>query len=189
MLNSVQTAHHYDLIVANEYLCVAACLEMILKAESIIMPQSEIGEYFGINVSSDYSGPIRNVKYTDDLNRLGIVLKEESINEFFSQFQIPLKEDYVSIKTLQDWMFEDLLAEKLALGSHVVCGFSYGTLYKDEAKKRIGHVGLVEAIGRNSVVMLDPGPLNAGEKQVEIGDLFSAIHQKNDGVWVISRVG
>ncbi len=186
----VKTNYNYDFIVANEYLCIPACLEMILRIYSINLSQNDIGEHFGLNVLPDYRGPIKNIKCMTDPNSLGIILKMKSVNDFFKKFNIPLVEKYYSIKTLQDWMFEDLLSEKLASRCHIICGFNYGVLYNDEDKQQIGHVALVEAVDIRSVTItiLDPGPLNAGRKQLDIIDLYRAIHYKNDGAWVISKM-
>jgi hypothetical protein len=187
-MKAVKTIHKYKLITANEFLCIPACIEMILRSHSINFMQNEIAEYFGVNVSLDYTGPINNIMRTTDLNILGLVLNNDSINNFFANFNLPFKEEYVSIKKLQDWMFEDLLSEKIALGNHLICGFSYGGLYNDKSKFEIGHVSIIEAIENEKITIIDPGPLNTGKKQVDIFDMFRAIHMKNDGVWIISQV-
>ncbi len=183
----VVSTHKYELVTALDYMCVPACLEMIIMTCDIKISQVTIAEHFGLNILPYYSGPIKNIKYISDKNMLGIVFNDESVNNFFHKFKIPLKETYVSIKTLEDWMFEDLVTEILNNGSHTICGFSYGYLYKEETKKEIGHISIIEKIDNRWLHIIDPGPLNAGRKMVEIADMFGAIHCKNDGVWIISK--
>ena len=187
-MNSVKTVHKYKQIVANDFLCIPACMEMILCSHSYNITQNEIAEYFGVNVSPDYTGPIKNIIHTSDINKLGIVLNNDSINLFFNKFNLPFKEEYISIKLLQDWMFEEIIAKKIALGNHLIFGFSFGALYNDKTKSEIGHVSIIESIENENLTIIDPGPLNAGKKQVDIFNIFRAIHMKDDGLWIISKL-
>lgn len=187
-MNSVKSVHNYKLIVSSEFLCIPACMEIILRSHSFDISQNEIAEFFGVHVSLEYTGPIKNIIHTSDSNKLGIVLKNDSINTFFNKFNLPFKEEYISIKLLQDWMFENLITEKIALGNHLVCGFSFGELYNDKSKTEIGHVSILESVDREKLTIIDPGPLNAGRKQVDIYDIYRAIHMKNDGLWIITKM-
>lgn len=186
-MNRIKKISRYEIIIADKYLCVPACLEIILRSHLYQLNQHEIAEYFSIHVFPDYNGTIKNILYTNDPKKLGVILERDSINSFFDKFNLPFSEEFVSIKLLQDWMFEDKIKECLALGSNLICGFSYGYLYKDKLKYEIGHVSIIESITEKNVILIDPGPLNAGSHKVEICDLYNAIRAKNDGLWVITK--
>lgn len=88
----------YKLTIAEQYLCVPACLSMIVKAKcKEEYSQYEIADYFGVNIPNDeHIANVRNVFYTNDTNNIGVVIKDNEVNEFFNAFSIPLIETYRS---------------------------------------------------------------------------------------------
>lgn len=184
----------YEHIVARPFFCVAALMEMILKAELINgLGQDDIAEYFGVNIPPDFEGaPISNVIRTPDSTKWGIVTGKDGINEFFKEFNLPFTEEYSSIRLFQDWMFEDELELALKKDVHVICGYEYGSLFPEsETAASMGHASIILSIsdpnGESRVSLYNPGPLSPGVKEVRCYDLFSAIHARNDGVWKIKR--
>jgi len=180
----------YVTIVAHPYLCVAALLETILKSEGYEQPdQLAIAEYFGVYLPPGVKLPVRNVHYVNDDGKWGVVVHDEDLNRFFAVHGVSLREEYVPIARLADWEFEAQLRKAISNGHHVICGFSYNRLY-GAADKALGHVSLVlELTERESVVLLDPGPDCPGPRQVDLVDLYSAIHAKPDGLWIVKPEG
>lgn len=179
--------HNYNVIKAEPYLCVAACFEMIFATHNIIMDQIDIGNYFGVNVDDKYSGRLNSIKITDDYDKLGIVLKKHTINNFFKEYGLPFYETFYSVNNFEDWSFYDAIVENLNRGHHIICGVSYGSLFRNTRKIDFGHAILIENANNNLVSIIDPGPQHFGRKNVDPTDLFVAVHKKKDGLWVITQ--
>ena len=145
-----------------------------------------IAESFGVNIPVDYQISIRNVHYTTDANKWGIILMNDTLTNWFERNSIDLVEDFLSIFKIAEFEFLDIINRLLIEPCHLICGFDYGYLYNKQNKK-IGHVSLIIGTEREQVILLDPGPDRPGEKTVNGDDLFSAIKRKGDGIWIIKR--
>lgn len=183
----IKAKYSYEIVIAEPFMCVPACLEIILNIYGFNLNQNEIAEYFGIHVPQDYEGKISNIIKTDEENKWGIVFRENSLNDFFKDKALPLNERFVPINTLADWEFEEVVQKNLIEGNHLICGFSYEKLYKGFNNDNIGHVSIIESINSENIMLLDPGPHGVGRKNVNVYDLFKAIHFKKDGLWIISE--
>ena len=178
----------YPLIVAQPFLCVAAILEIILKKEGYNQyNQQMIAESLGVNIPIDHKSSIKNINYTMDSNKWGIVLKNNTLTNWFMKNNINLVEDFISIFTISEFKFLDIINQLLITPYHLVCGFDYGYLYNKQGNK-IGHVSLIIGTECEQVILLDPGPDQPGEKMVNGYDLFSAIKRKEDGIWIVKKL-
>ncbi len=187
-MQPISNKDRYVIVKAKEHLCLAASLEMILKAIGIFtMSQELIAEYFGLNVPEDYLGEIKNLNIVFDKMNFGIKIKEEGLNPFFKKYNIPLTEEYVSIYELFDWEFEMLIEKALNQKKHILCGFDYGILNNDKSMK-IGHISIISGIQKNIVEIIDPDPVHLGIRNIKSYILYRAIHSIKDGVWVLSQV-
>ena len=176
--------------VAENYLCVPAVLETVIKSEGI----KEIGKYdlanfFGVVLPNGLEYPqITNFSHSGSAQSLGVNLKYNSINALFEFYNIPLVEEYVKINFIDRDFFADYLYDVLIAGKHVVCGFEYHSLYKLTGEYS-GHVSIVFDADKTSdtVHLIDPGPRDAGIKTVKTYDLYQAISKAKDGLWIISQ--
>lgn len=182
----------YELITADDFFCVAALLQMIISCcTNIKLDQYQIADYFGLWVPIDYKKAIKinNVRRTDDSNFWGIVIEDNEVNEFFQHFNIPLREEYISINSIAEWNFEDRITEYLSENYHLICGYDYNSLYNKGYDYPIGHVSLISGISKDkNIIMIDPGPYKPGIKEVKSEDLYVAIKRKNNGIWKIKRI-
>jgi len=95
-----------------------------------------------------------------------------------------LVEEYISIRKIADYRFVQTL-KNISDEFDVVFGFDYGMLNNIPNYYGIGHVGLfLEQEGEN-LLFLDPGPRNYGVRKVNIYDLYNAIRNKSDKLWII----
>lgn len=188
-MSFAKSAYNYKMVVSQGYLCVFACLEMILKTRNISLSQQELAEFLGVNVKKDYNGKVSNIKYQTDENLLGVTFRKELMSDIFKHFKLPFREHYLTIREVEDEYFlEGEIVERLKNQFHIICGFSYGVLYNTRDKEKYGHVSIITAIENRVVTLLDPGPLEPGKKEVKIFDLFEAIYIKNGGLWLISNI-
>jgi len=58
-----------------------------------------------------------------------------------------------------------------------------------EGKYNNGHVGIFLKLEGDNLLFLDPGPRNYGVRKVKIDDLYNAIKNKSDGLWIIKSTG
>jgi hypothetical protein len=179
--------------ISEPYLCVATLLQIIIKTDcNIDIDQKEIGNFFGIYVPNDYSGNLVNVIKTDDMNKWGVIISNNEINDFFIKYELPLREKYIPINMYEDWNFEEEITKSLIENKYLICGFDYGFLFEKYKANSIGHVVLILKIlgdyNHRIIKIYDPGPNNAGIKAVNSIDLFYAIHLKKNGIWMISHI-
>lgn len=181
----------YKLQLARNFLCVPAVLETICLAEGYNIKQSDIADFFGINLpldcKKDYQD-LQNIHIVDDSRYWGIVLSYDSINCFFQHFQIKLYEKYIPINTISEENFDDKLTQLMQTTPHIVCGFRYTALYNGNPGD-YGHVSIICDIDRKGkITLLDPGPKDAGYKIVDADALHYAIKMHRDGLWCIKHL-
>jgi hypothetical protein len=151
----------------------------------ILIDERVIDNYFTVYIPEDTQGKLKCVK-TSNPQEYGIKVGNDTLNKFFSHFNIPLHEKYLSIFHYEDWSFEQEVRELLNSDNHIICGFSYGALYNEQKNIDIGHVSIIADMDDNQIKLLDPGPINPGLKYVKADDLYSAIKMRRDGLWLIS---
>lgn len=185
---------NYELIISEDFLCVATVLEIILKAEGFSsISRFQIASWFGLCLPDGfelkYDFLEKGIFYSKDANQWGIRIKNDSLNEFFSANNLPFQEKYFPINQIADFSFLDDLRNVFANSRHTIVGFDYGKLFREERNLKIGHVGIVtQVVDEENCLLLDPGPRNPGLKKVSLEDLFDAIRSKKDGIWSINRV-
>lgn len=180
----------YKNIIAENYLCVPAVLETILKSEDVLeIDKYMIANYFGVVLPPEVVYPqVLNYSHSEDSKEQGIILKHDSINNFFKDNKIPMNELYVRINFIDRDFFADYIYDQLISGKHIVCGYEYHTLYKNIGKYS-GHVSVITDVDvkKDVLYLLDPGPKNPGLKTFLAQDLYCAISKAKDGLWIISR--
>lgn len=179
----------YKPITAKNYLCVPYVIRMVLCSEKYDISIEEIANYFGVVLPPGiYYNQINNYCYSDDSHIQGITIKQNSINDFFHFHKLPLVEEYIRINHINKDFFTDCINDLLLQGNHIICGYEYHSLQK-EKDEYAGHVSLIINVNTHydSVVLLDPGPKDAGCKTVDAYDLYNAISLAKDGLWTIKR--
>ncbi|GHU35787.1 hypothetical protein FACS1894172_18020 [Spirochaetia bacterium] len=176
----------YILYIADNFLCVPAVLKTILAYYNINIRDIDITRSFDIFIPESCDN-IAGIK-SNNPNDYGAKLYNNTINKFFKVFNIPLKEEYISIFSYEDWeYFDESVANLLNTESNIICGFSYGTLYDEPENIEIGHVSIITNKNGNKIQILDPGPRNPGIKYVDSYNLYVSIKRKKDGLWLISQ--
>lgn len=167
-----------QIVIAKPNWCVPAVLEMVLTHHGIkSLSQAEIAEQLDIVPAEE----------AIDHKKWGAQIKNNTINDFFKANSIQLHENYLPINCIQDDFFlEEEIRKLLKTNISIICGFNYTWLYGNK-EDTFQHVSInVDVLQGSEILLLDPGPRDAGYKTVKIQDLFYAIKAAQDGLWCIS---
>jgi hypothetical protein len=181
----------YTNIKADNFCCIGAVLEVILIRNNYKKySQYDIINVFGLTIpkTAKVSEKIRNITYSDNPNDWGVKLEYDSLNTFFKNEGINLVKEYISIREIANYSFE-LTLKSVSDEFDVVFGFDYGRLNNIPESYSIGHVGLFLKLEGENLLYFDPGPRNYGVRKVNIDDLYNAIKNKSDGLWIIKSTG
>jgi hypothetical protein len=181
----------YTNIIADDFCCVGAVLETVLIRNNYTnYSQYAIINEFGLTIpkTAKVSEKINNITYSDEPIDWGVKLEYDSLNNFFNNEGIRLVLEYISIREIADYSFE-LTLRSISFEFDVIFGFDYGRLYNIPDSYCVGHVGIFLKLEGDNLLYLDPGPRNYGVRKVKIDDLYNAIKNKSDGLWIIRSTG
>jgi len=139
-----------------------------------------------INTITDYG--YQNVRFSDTVDDWGVVIDTNELNLFFDNNRIPLKCDYHSSLTFEDWEFEDFLVEETRRNRYPIVGFDYNSLLESGNIEGAGHVVVCDSIHNGKLLAFDPGPKDAGSKVIEIYNLYVASKRKRGGIWTFQKL-
>jgi hypothetical protein len=169
----------YEPIVAKPNFCVPAVLQMVLKYYGVKeMTQDEIASQLLITPDRD---DVEHINW-------GARIENDTLNIFFQNNGLELKEEYISINQFMDSFFlMEKLQELIQKQVSIICGYNYTWLFGN-GEDTFRHVSIVVDVFLNEdrVLLLDPGPKDAGYKYVSADKLFYAIKAGKDGLWCIT---
>lgn len=174
-------------VIAENYLCFLSLLEMIIEdATGLKITQQDLAEEFGLIVPHGYNIGINNIKSSSVENDYGVKIFEEKLQEFFDEKGIGLRIKYLDgtrINELDlDVKFTRYLKEK-----NVILAYSYGVLYNKFNHDSLGHVALLEKVSGEDIIQIyDPGPDDAGVKEMCILKMYDAMRKKG-GLYAIDK--
>lgn len=149
---------------------VSALLEMIIESETehCLIEHAYIGNYFKKNQRKEVGW-------------------ENQINHFFESKQIALVDKYMPIAMYTPSDFPDVVKELFNNNVHIMCGCNLNALYNRKYREKHKQVILITGINDRITEIYDPNPTTGGFKFVDTEDLFAAIKNLNDGLWIISE--
>lgn len=174
-------------IIGEDYLCLFAVLEMVLKDIGVQdYSQYDLANYFGVTVPEEYliSG-VHNLKYSNMEKDYGTHVTEKDLNAFFNEKGIPLMVEWLSANPFGE--YPD--AVYIPNDRYVIFLFSYGSLYQEPQNYTVGHASLLlENESHGMIKIYDPGPRNHGEKDVSINNLYDAVYDGRGGILIFNKV-
>ena len=177
-------------IVAKDYLCFMALVEMIVSETNPCnnFTQTDFAESFGITVPIGADIPIKNVQYSNNIKDWGTNVSVKELNAFFHKYNIPLVVSYIPSNFFNELNFNDLVLAK-SRNSFVVFAFCYGVLYNEIQNYDVGHVVLFENLDEKNdlVSVYDPGPRNVGSKVVRVDDIIYAMKRRG-GIFLFEKI-
>lgn len=182
----------YELIRSAPYCCVCAILESVLKRRGYNISQFDIANYIGLICSPldkiDIPSQIHNIKISDDAKDWGVHLKNNTLNDFFKYYNIPLKETFFR-GDLFDEIKLDYFLDSTSENYDIIMFISHGSLYNNDNNIDVGHSILYTGRSGNSIQYIDPGPANFGINNRDIYDIYLSIKSRamlDGGVSIIS---
>ena len=166
-------------VIADNYLCLFALLEMILKQNNVNISQYELAEKAGITVPDGYKTEIKNVKYSSIQNDYGVAISTSLLQEIFDDVSVDIHVSYLDGLHTDEVGLTSVLRKRLAEGQYVILTFSYGVLYNKEQYADLGHASLLKKVlDEDWIQIYDPGPDSPGIKDVRISDMYEAMRKK-----------
>lgn len=176
-------------VIAKEYLCFDALLEMIISHadSSVNFTQIDLAEMFGVTLPMGTRTSINNVQYSNSIMNCGTNICVKDINDFFCKNSIPLQLSYISSNCFDEMTFADVIRNNNV--AYIVFAFCYGLLYNEPQNYDVGHVALLENIDMEAdkIKIYDPGPRNYGSKIIKIDDMVYAMKRRG-GIYLFEKV-
>lgn len=165
-------------VTAKPNYCVPAVLQMVLEHHGIYgFTQESIASQLVIYPDHD------NIPHEN----WGTQISSHTLNDFFSQNGIALREEYIHIgHFMDDYFFQEALPGLLRKTVSIICGFNYTWLYS-QGEDTFRHVSIITDFepATETVTLLDPGPREPGYKSVSAYKLYQAIKAGDDGLWCV----
>ena len=174
-------------VVGKNYLCVYAMIEMILKdIGEETWDQIRLANKFGVTLPVDYDiKEVENTIHCANEHECGAHIDAEKLNSFFEMEGIPLRATYLEANPFNCYD----VAEEDDSHKYIVYLYSYGSLNDDQSKINVGHASIkVGNIKNGKLSIFDPGPLNAGVKEVNLSRLYDAINDYSGGILILERI-
>lgn len=176
-------------VIAKEYLCFDALLEMIIShaCPSSRFTQTDLAEIFGVTIPKGTQAAINNVRFSNDIKDFGTNICISDINDFFHDNSVPLQISYISSNYIDELSFVDIIEGDSR--SYIIFAFCYGLLYNEPKNNEVGHVVLLEKIDTktDTIQIYDPGPRNHGSKTVKVDDMVYAMKRRG-GIYLFEKV-
>lgn len=175
-------------VIAENYLCFLSLLEMIIEdATGLKITQQDLAEEFGIIVPHGYNIGINNIKFSSVENDYGVKISEEKLQEFFDEKEIGLRIKYLDGTRINELDLDVRFARYLKEKKYVILAYSYGILYNKFNHDSLGHVALLEKVSGEDIIQIyDPGPDEAGVKEISILKMYDAMRKKG-GLYIIDK--
>ena len=172
-------------IIAENYLCFFAVLEMILKDIGYKnYNQYNLANYLGVVLPPNIEiKGVNNVSFGNSESDYGYHLNIDKLGSFFKSNNIPLTIEYISANPFGNYPGATYIFKE----KYVIVFYSYGSLYREPQNYDISHASLLmknEVEGK--VEIYDPGPRNSGAKTVLVSSLRDAIYDSEGGVLILS---
>ena len=172
-------------VVADNYLCVLALLEMIIKEKGIPISQYDLAEITGVVVPDGYSLSIKNIRYSANQNDYGVCISPQILYQLFSQLGLILDVSYIDALRINELELDIILKQFISQGKYVMLAFSYGVLYNKMSYRTLGHVALLEQVINDDLIQIyDPGPDSPGIKNVRLSTMYDAMRYKG-GLYIV----
>jgi len=182
----------YDNIttIAKNFYCFPALIEVICKQRyGIDVDQLSIGSAMGIVLPSIDFKP-KGVSFYRPvmMEECGEYVDSNKVQMYFMSIGINVNVEMKYESQIFDGCLASEITKILDKRTDIICGYSYGELYRKTSLSQFGHVSLVLDVTENGrIKMFDPGPENAGVKEVDELKLYDAMHVGRNGFLMAIR--
>lgn len=182
----------YDNIknIAKNFYCFPALIEVICKHRyGIDVDQVSIGSALGIVLPSDnFESRENSFSQPVIMEEFGVHVAPDKVQQYFMSIGVNVNVEIKYESQIFDGYLASEISNMLKPKTDVICGFSYGELYRKPSLSQFGHVSLVLDVMENGrIKIFDPGPENAGVKEVDELKLYDAMHIGRNGFLMAIR--
>lgn len=171
----------YEIIRSAPYCCVCAVLESIIKRHGYDISQFDIANYIGLVCSpSDMAiipHEIHNIQISDNPKDWGVHLRNNTINNLFKHYNIPLKETFFLENQFDEFNLDSFF-ESVSDNYDIMMFISHGALYNIKDNLDIGHCIIYICKQDDNIQYLDPGPANLGVNTRDLYDIYLSIKKR-----------
>lgn len=177
-------------VIAENYLCFYAILEMILSDIGIdTFSQYDLANEFGVVLPNGHNIPnVHNVHFSENIRDQGAHIDVSKINIFFLRNKIDLRVSYVEENPYIDYEYDQF--DKFSAKGKIYCvyAFSYGDLYHETQNNNVGHIALLlNCLSPSQIEIYDPGPHAAGVKIISRFSMHDAMEFIRGGMYIFER--
>lgn len=179
----------YSHIRAEPYLCVPACLSMLLRRRGFHpSTQISLAEVLGLTIPESLSVKYPFAEISEDPSSWGVPVHGliSKINQVLASYDRNLVHRHVMWNEIPNGEHLEFLADELGSGADIAVGFLAGTVY--DGAPPVGHLALIsELLPNEQVLLTDPEQGGAVGVRVDWSKLFSGIRDRNDGFWLFEH--
>ncbi len=165
----------YDFVYGKDGYCFPTCLKIILSYYGLKYEIGEIAKHLSIIEIQDAK--------TDE--EIGAKVSPGDFTALLDNLCTNLKGEYIPVSFIQEDIFPELIQNLIVENCHIICGYSYGALFDQKPKLRIGHTSLIVSANGLTITIMNPGPINAGVLDVDAFKLYYSMKVRSGGLWVI----
>ena len=172
---------------AAEFMCVAACLNMVLARRGLPrFPQDVIARDLGLAVPPSLATRYPWARVSEQEEDWGVhpQVPGTSLADFIACHSIPLDELFYSPFEIFSREYGEFLSQNLEHGNDILVGYDYAAVFT--AGRHRGHVSIIAGVDARTefVSLIDPeSPTEY--VGVSLRDLITGINVQRDGFWVI----
>lgn len=180
----------YKPITQIRYHCVPACIAIVLDRCKIKHGTlNDIGYELGLILPKEIARKFKKARTgKKPLAGYGtqVAKKQFSINHYFQNNKINLKETYFPPKKIKD--YQKFISDNICQSNDIIVCFDNKLLF---SSGDWGHVCVIQGINNNKVIIIDPEIGVSKKRIVELPNLIEAIEkhgkERRGGFWVISK--
>lgn len=173
-------------VVGEDYLCMYAVIEIILKDIGINKyDQYKLANYFGVTLPENYNiKGVENIKIGKSSLEFGSHINNKQLNRFFDEENISLTSNYLSSNPYGEYPNATYIKKQ----RYIIFQYSYGSLYNESQNYSVGHSSLlIDNVKQGMIKIYDPGPRDFGEKSISEARMLDAIYDNRGGIFIICR--
>jgi hypothetical protein len=172
---------------AERFMCVPACINMILRRRNLpTLSQESIARELDLVVPLELAGRHPWARLSDKEADWGVhpQTTQASLSSFFHRHCLPIQELFYRPSSIFGRDYADFIATNLALDNDLIVGYDYASVFG--AGSHAGHVSLVVGVERERdlIHLVDPEQPTA-QLTASLEGIVKGSEARRDGFWVI----
>ena len=182
---------HFMIEKSKPYLCAPACLNMVFARFGLpTFPQDYLAEKLQLVVPIGMHGTYPFAQSSDQPADWGVHLTGDTggpdlIPELLAREGIPLHYRYVAYSRIPRASVTEYVRANLERGVAILVGYRYSVVFG--TGMNVGHVGVIEGIGREASNFLIIEPEEGMRVEIDAERLMEGVRAASDGLWLFAE--